>query len=83
MSKQLEHSTRIDIVWDTYQSDSLKESTRELFALLTSKVASFDFPPHKTVYVTSGLSVISTMSTAMVNCRQGLLSMYYMHSVRV
>ena len=29
LSKQLEHTTRIDIVWDTYQSDSLKESTRE------------------------------------------------------
>ena len=96
----MERSTRIDIVWDTYQSDSLKESTRqkrgkgvrrkvsgraklpsnwvdflrdpnnksELFALLTSKVASFDFPPNKAVYVTSGQSVISTMSTEMMNC---------------
>ena len=27
--KQLDHSTRIDIVWDTYLPDSLKESTRE------------------------------------------------------
>ncbi len=100
LSKQLERSTRIDIVWDTYQSDSLKESTREnrgkgvrrkvsgraklpsnwvdffcdpnnkseLFALLTSKVASFDFSPNKAVYVTSGQSVNSTMSTEMMSC---------------
>ena len=27
LSKQLEHTTRIDIVWDTYLLDSLKECT--------------------------------------------------------
>ena len=26
---QLQHSPRVDIVWDTYSADSLKESTRE------------------------------------------------------
>ena len=26
---QLQHSPRVDIVWDTYTPDSLKESTRE------------------------------------------------------
>ncbi len=26
--KQLENTTRLDLVWDTYLSDSLKESTR-------------------------------------------------------
>ena len=29
LSKQLEQTTRIDIVWDTYLPDSLKECTRE------------------------------------------------------
>ena len=29
LTKQLEQTTRIDIVWDTYLPDSLKESTRE------------------------------------------------------
>ena len=29
LQKQLQSSTRIDIVWDTYLPDSLKESTRE------------------------------------------------------
>ena len=29
LSKQLEHATRIDVVWDTYLPNSLKESTRE------------------------------------------------------
>ena len=28
-STQLEHTTRIDVVWDTYVPDSLKESTSE------------------------------------------------------
>jgi len=29
MSRQLERATRVDVVWDTYIFDSLKESTRE------------------------------------------------------
>ena len=29
INKQLEKATRVDVVWDTYISDSLKESTRE------------------------------------------------------
>ena len=29
VNKQLQHSTRVDIVWDVYVPDSLKESTRE------------------------------------------------------
>ena len=29
VNKQLQHSTRVDIVWDVYVTDSLKESTRE------------------------------------------------------
>ncbi len=29
VKKQLERTTRVDIVWDTYAPDSLKESTRE------------------------------------------------------
>ena len=27
--KQLERTTRVDVVWDTYVPDSLKESTRD------------------------------------------------------
>jgi len=99
---QLQTSSRIDVVWDTYLEYSLKESTRqkrgkglrrkvsgqvklpgnwmdflrdssnkkELFSFLTSKVAEFDFPPGKTVYVTHGESVIclGLNSTAMPNC---------------
>ena len=29
VKKQLESATRVDVVWDTYVPDSLKESTRE------------------------------------------------------
>ena len=30
LSKQLEETTRLDVVWDKYLLDSLKESTREI-----------------------------------------------------
>lgn len=101
LTKQLEQTTRIDIVWDTYLPDSLKEGTREkrgkgirrkvtshaklpsnwkdflrdsnnkseLFAFLTSKISQFIFPTNKTVYVTSGQSVIHVSTTSgMMNC---------------
>ena len=29
LSQQLQHATRVDVVWDRYLPDSLKESTRE------------------------------------------------------
>ena len=29
VKKQMERATRVDVVWDTYEPDSLKESTRE------------------------------------------------------
>ncbi len=81
----------MDVVWDTYIPESLKESTRdkrgkgvrrkvsgltklpsnwmdflrdprnkeELFSFLTSTVAEFAFPPSKSIYITSGTSVVS------------------------
>ena len=92
LSKQLCVATRLDVVWDTYIPDTLKESTHdkrgkgvhrkvsglaklpsnwmdflrdpknkvELFAFLTSRVSEFAFPPSKSVYITSGTSVVST-----------------------
>ena len=92
-NQQLQSSDRIDIVWDTYISNSLKESTREkrgkgvrrkvngqtklptnfpdflrdpknkteLFELLTAKVAEYDYPPGKTVCITSGRHYILEM----------------------
>ena len=52
--------------WMDFLRDPNNKS--ELFALLTSKVANFDFPPNKAVYVTSARTVISTTSNAMMNC---------------
>jgi len=101
LQKQLQACLRLDVVWDTYVQDSLKESTREkrgkgmhrkvsgetklpgnwmdflrdsmnkkeLFAFLTSKVAEFNWPPTKAVYVTSGQAVVSVSSSiTMQNC---------------
>ncbi len=96
--KQLENTTRLDLVWDTYLSDSLKESTRnkrgkgvrrkvsgstklpgnwidflrdsknkeEPFSFLSTKVAEYDFPPSKSVFVTSGKSVLCKGSSYQV-----------------
>jgi hypothetical protein len=87
---QLYQNKRVDIVWDTYVPDSLKNATREkrgegarrkvagqtklpknwtmflrdpqnkseLFSFLTTKVASFQWPPYRTVYITSGKSYL-------------------------
>ena len=85
----IQSSRRVDVVWDTYVRDSLKESTREkrgkgirrkvaggtklppnwmqflrdsvnkeeLFAFLTNKVAEYNWPENKTVYITSGFTL--------------------------
>ena len=101
LEKQLQDTTRLDVVWDTYIPGSLKEATREkrgkgvrrkvsgqtkmpsnwmdflrdpenkkeLFAFLTSSVAEFICPPGKTVYITSGESVICIgANSPMPNC---------------
>ena len=88
----LQTSKRVDIVWDTYKGNSIKNSTREkrgkgqrrkvtgetkippnwkaflqdntnkkeLFALLTDRVADFQFPEDKEVYITSEEDVLSS-----------------------
>ena len=85
----IQSSRRVDVVWDTYVRDSLKESTREKrgkgirrkvaggtklppnwmqflrdsvnkeepFAFLTNKVAEYNWPENKTVYITSGFTL--------------------------
>lgn len=101
LGNQLQNVTRLDVVWDTYLPDSLKESTHEkrgkgvhrkvlgqtklpgkwmdflhdpknkleLFAFLTSKVGDFVFPPDKSVFITSGESVVSVGSKSpLMNC---------------
>lgn len=88
--KQLEDADRVDVVWDTYRSSSIKESAREkrgkgirrkvagpnkipgkwqeflrdsdnkeeLFAFLSKKVATAEFPTGKVVAITSGQKVL-------------------------
>lgn len=83
-------SQRVDVVWDAYVPDSLKEATREkrgkgvrrkvsgstklppfwvkflrdsankeeLFQFLTSKVAVYNWPEGRSVYITSGFNTI-------------------------
>ena len=94
VKKQLERATRVDVVWDTYVPDSLKESTREkrgkgirrkvsgqtklpgkwmdflrdpenmkeLFELITSRVAELTIQLGKAVYITSGRDVVTVGS---------------------
>lgn len=89
LQQQIKSSHRVDVVWDTYNQDSLKEATREkrgdgirrkvsgqvklptnwikflrdpdnktkLFSFLSDKVASFDWPTDKSMYITSGLFI--------------------------
>jgi len=52
--------------WMDFLRDPNNKS--ELFPLLTSKVANFDFPSNKAVHDTSGQSVISTTSNVMMTC---------------
>lgn len=86
LQQQLHQSKRVDVVWDTYVPDSLKDATREkrgqgvrrkvagqtklpknwmmflrdpdnkseLFSFLTSKVAQFQWPNDRALYITSG-----------------------------
>ena len=113
LEKQLQSATRLDVVWDVYTPDSLKESTREkrgkgvrrkvsgktklpgnwmdffresvnkkeLFAFLTSKVAQFNWPPAKAVYVTSGQAVVCIGDKTVIMRRRtpGLWFTYCMH----
>ena len=86
LQQHLQKSKRVDVVWDTYVVDSLKEATREkrgqgkrrtvagqtklpkqwmtflrdpnnkseLFYFLSSKVAGFQWPLDRSLYITSG-----------------------------
>ena len=87
LQQQIQNTDRLDIVWDLYKNNSLKETTRifrgtgirtkvegktklpakfsnfllhpqnkkELFNLLTEKVASINHSQEKEVYITSGV----------------------------
>ena len=98
---QLQSTKRVDIVWDKYKENSIKDTTREkrgkgqrrkmtedtkiaanwrgflqdnsnkkeLFSLLTNKVANFNFSEDKEVNITSEESVVSSKgSTDMPRC---------------
>ena len=112
----LQTSKQVDIVWDTYKDNSIKDSTRvkrgkgqrrkvtgetkipsnwkaflqdntnkkEFFALLTNRVADFQFLEDKEVYITSKEYVISSQvnmqSWTMRKLTRESQYMFYTHS---
>ncbi|KAK3750309.1 hypothetical protein QZH41_001768 [Actinostola sp. cb2023] len=55
--RKVSGGTKLPPNWMQFLRDSVNKE--ELFAFLTSKVAAYNWPEGKTVYVTSGISVIS------------------------
>ena len=69
IKKQLDTSTRVDVVWDAYLSSSIKESTRgrgirkvegrNKIPSISSKIELIDCLEGKQIFCTSGTAVIA------------------------